>query len=85
MSMKKREISVYDLMKEYKVQAKSVKDFCERYHSRAAYHDRGKDYMDFDLQSHIKEFKEEGYTLSPQGSSTTGDIVSFYGRGEEKL
>jgi hypothetical protein len=35
--------------------------------------------MDYDLQSHIKEFEQNGYTMIPQGSSTTGDVVTFYG------
>jgi hypothetical protein len=71
--------NLYYLMREYAVQAKSVEEFCDKYHSRNAYHDRGEEYMNFDLQDHIKEFKEYGYTIIPQGSSTTGGIVSFYG------
>jgi len=70
---------LYELMKEYIVHAKSVKDFCERYHTRAAYHDRGTEYMEYDLKSHEKELKEDGYTMIPQGSSVTGKPVTFYG------
>jgi hypothetical protein len=72
-------MTTYELMKEYEVQAESVKDFCEKYHSHKAYHDRGAEYMEYDLKSHEKEYKENGYTLIPQGSSSTGEPVSFYG------
>jgi len=74
----------FELFKKYAVQASGVEDFCNRYHSRKAYHDRGKDYMQFDLAGHIKEFKSEGYTMIPQGSTVTGDIVCFYGSNMKK-
>ena len=66
-------------MREYEVKAKNIKDFCDRYHARSAYHDRGADYMACDLQSHEEEFEEYGFAMIPQGSSTTGDIVTFFG------
>ena len=66
-------------MKKYEVQADNVKDFCEKYHKRGAYHDKGAEYMEYDLKCHIKELKEDGYTLIPKSSSSTGEPVSFYG------
>ena len=66
-------------MKKYAVKAADIEDFCNQYHSRRAYHDRGREYMDYDLQSHIKEFKEFRYTTIPASSSTTGDTVTYYG------
>ena len=65
---------------EYAVKAKSVKDFCEKYHKHSAFHERGKDYMDFDIKSHIKDLNEDGYTIIPPSSSITGDIISFFGK-----
>jgi len=69
----------FNMFKKYMVQAESVKDFCEKYHRRDAYHDRGAEYMDVDLQSHIKELEQDGYTIIPKGSSVTGDTVTYYG------
>lgn len=64
--------------------ANSIEDFCLKYHKRSAYHDRGKDYMACDLESHIEEFEKYGYTIIPGTCSTTGDIVSYYGKDDEK-
>ena len=73
-------MSMFESMKKYQVSADSVEDFCNRYHRRGAYHERGKDYMYYDLQSHKDEFKKQGYTMIPKGSSTTGDHVTYYGQ-----
>jgi len=72
-------MNMFEAMKKYAVKAESVKDFCDKYHRINAYHERGKDYMDYDLKEHEKEFEEFGYTMIPQGSSATGGIVTFYG------
>ena len=74
-----KRMPLYESMKKYAVEAASVEDFCNRYHSRSAYHERGKEYMDYDLQDHKTEFEKDGYTMIPQGSSATGDIVTYYG------
>ena len=73
-------MSLYEKFKKYAVAADSVEDFCNRYHRRSAYHDRGSEYMEYDLQDHIKELEKYGYTIIPQGSSTTGDVVAYYGK-----
>ena len=72
-------MTLYELMKKYIVHADSVKDFCEKYHRRGAYHDRGAEYMEYDRKCHEKELKEDGYTMIPKGSSVTGEPVTFYG------
>jgi hypothetical protein len=36
--------------------------------------------MEYDIADHKKEFEENGYTIIPQGSSTNGDVVSYYGK-----
>ena len=77
-------MSQYETFKKYAVPAESVEDFCLKYHRRSAYHDRGADYMEFDLQDHKKEFEECGFTFIPKGSSTTGEIAAYYGRKEIK-
>lgn len=73
------EHSMYETFKKYAVSAKSVEDFCYRYHRRGAYHDRGADYMACDLARHLREFERDGMTCIPQGLSTTGDVVAYYG------
>lgn len=69
----------YVEFQKYAVQANSLLDFCDRYHRRGAYHDRGAEYMQFDYEDHKKELERDGFTFIPGGSSTTGDIVSYYG------
>ena len=73
-------MSLYEKFKKYAMPAESIEDFCLKYHSRRAYHDRGKDYMECDLESHKEEFERYGYTFIPSHDSTTGDIVAYYGR-----
>jgi predicted GNAT family acetyltransferase len=80
---RKQHENLYEAFKKYAVQTNSIEDFCNKYHSHVAYLDRGKGYMKYDLQSHIKEFKENGYSIIPQGSSTTGDIIAYYGNQEQ--
>ena len=72
-------MSFYEKFKKYEVKAESVEDFCYKYHRRSAFHDRGDDYMQYDINDHKKELKKEGYTFIPPSSSTTGDIVAYYG------
>jgi hypothetical protein len=81
--MSKNKKASYDLFqsfKKYAVKANSIEDFCNKYHNAAAFHNRGKEYMEIDIASHKKEFAEEGYTIIPQGSSIIGDVVSYYGK-----
>lgn len=72
--------TLYERFKKYEVKAESLREFCDRYHRRGAYHDRGEDYMQFDYEDHKKELERDGYTIIPQGSSTTGGVVSYYGK-----
>lgn len=72
-------MSLYEAFRKYALPADSLEDFCLKYHKRSAYHDRGADYMECDLQSHKEELEKFGYTFIPKGSSTTGDIISYYG------
>jgi hypothetical protein len=73
-------MTLYEKFKKYQMPADSTEDFCMKYHKRSAYHDRGKEYMECDLQSHKEELEKYGYTIIPGSSSTTGDIVSYYGK-----
>ncbi len=72
-------MTIYEAFKKYSVPADSVEDFCNKYHRRGAYHDRGAEYMQADLKDHIEEFKRNGFTFIPGGTSTTGYIVAYYG------
>ena len=75
---------LYEVFKKDAVPADSVEDFCLKYHRRSAYHDRGKDYMECDLKSHKEELEKYGYTIIPGSSSTTGDVVAYYGKDENE-
>lgn len=73
--------SQYESFKKYEVKpCESLKEFCDTYHRRGAYHDRGEDYMKCDYESHKKDMEVYGFTFIPKGSSTTGDNVSYYGK-----
>ena len=69
-----------EAFRKYEVKADSLKDFCDRYHRRGAYHDRGEKYMQVDYESHRADMERRGFTIIPQGSSTTGYVVSYYGK-----
>lgn len=71
--------SMYEVLKKYEVKAESIEDFCYRYHRRDCFHDRGEAYMEYDINDHKKEFERNGFTMIPTGTSTTGDIVTYYG------
>jgi hypothetical protein len=77
--MAKTRVSMYDAMRKYEVAAASVEDFCDRYHRRDMFHDRGVDYMAVDIAEHKDELARCGFTIIPRGTSVTGDTVSYYG------
>lgn len=70
----------FEAFAKYAVKANSLKEFCDLYHRAGAYHDRGKEYMQADYESHKEELERDGFTFIPQFESTTGDIVSYYGK-----
>ena len=79
--MKTKELfDPYKAFLKYAVKADSLEEFCDKYHRRGAYHDRGEEYMKCDYEDHKAELEREGFTIIPQGSSTTGDVVSYYGK-----
>lgn len=79
--MKHKELyDPYKAFLKYNVKAESLEDFCDRYHRRGAYHERGEEYMRCDYEDHKKELERDGFTIIPQGSSSTGDVVSYYGK-----
>lgn len=77
---KKEPFDPFKAFQKYAVEARSLEDFCDRYHRRGAYHDRGEEYMQYDYEDHKKEMERDGFTFIPPGSSTTGDVVSYYGK-----
>ena len=77
---KKEPYDPYVAFQKYAVKASSLEEFCDRYHRPDAYHDRGEEYMKVDYESHKKDMEREGFTIIPYGSSTTGDVVSYYGK-----
>ena len=73
-------MTLYEIFKKNAVQADSIEDFCNKYHRRGAFHDRGDEYMKADIEDHKKEFETYGYTIIPHGTSTTGEVVAYYGK-----
>lgn len=70
----------YEAFQKYAVKADSLKDFCDLYHRRGAYHDRGEEYMQVDYESHKADMERDGFTFIPRHDSTTGHVVSYYGK-----
>ena len=80
LTMSSNNYEPYEAFQKYAVKADSLQDFCARYHRRGAYHDRGEEYMQADYESHRADMERDGFTIIPQGSSTTGGVVSYYGK-----
>lgn len=70
----------YVAFQKYAVKADSLEEFCDLYHRRGAYHDRGEEYMKADYEDHKKEMERDGFTFIPMHDSTTGYVVSYYGK-----
>lgn len=75
-----KQFEPFEAFAKYAVKADSLQEFCNMYHRRGAYHDRGEEYMKADYEDHKRELERDGFTFIPQGSSTTGYIVSYYGK-----
>lgn len=73
---------MYEKLKKYAVEAASIEEFCDKYHRRDCFHDRGEAYMQYDIEDHKKEFERNGFTIIPKGTSATGDIVAYYGNNK---
>lgn len=73
-------MTLFDEFKKYEVKAKSLEEFCEKYHKPEAYKQRGREYMQADLQSHKQDIEKYGYTFIPAFDSITGNIVAYYGK-----
>ena len=79
--MKEKELyDPYKAFLKYEVKADSLQEFCDLYHRRGAYHDRGEEYMKADYESHKKDMERDGFTFIPAGSTTTGYTMSYYGK-----
>lgn len=79
--MKEKELyDPYKAFAKYAVKADSLEEFCDLYHRRGAYHDRGEEYMKADYESHKKDMERDGFTFIPPSSSTTGYVMSYYGK-----
>lgn len=79
--MKEKELyDPYKAFAKYAVKADSLQEFCDLYHRRGAYHDRGEEYMKADYEDHKKELERDGFTFIPPSSSTTGYTMSYYGK-----
>lgn len=79
--MKQKELyDPYKAFLKYAVKADSLQEFCDLYHRQGAYHDRGEEYMKADYESHKKDMERDGFTFIPASSTTTGYVMSYYGK-----
>ncbi len=78
--MSKEPFDPFKAFRKYEVKADSLEEFCDKYHRRGAYHDRGEEYMKSDYEHHKKEMERDGFTFIPMHDSTTGYVVSYYGK-----
>jgi hypothetical protein len=69
--------SLYNEMKKYIVFAESLQEFIDTWHKPGIItsFNREADYAD-----HKADMEKYGYTIIPASSSSTGRIVSYYGR-----
>lgn len=71
------ENTLFNEMKKYIVYAENLQEFCEKWHKPGMITDfnREADYAD-----HKADIEKYGFTIIPASSSSTGRIVSYYGR-----
>lgn len=69
---------IKELFRDCQVDAESVEDFCNRYHKRESYHERGKEYMKYDIADHKTELESSGYTIITHHESVTGKTVAYF-------
>lgn len=65
-------MDIYEKMKKYQVQA--------RYTKPDRYQRRGPEYVAAVLESAHEDMEKYGFTIIPQHSSVTGDVVAYYGQ-----
>ena len=65
-------------MLRYAVEAKSVKDFLERYTRPACHATRGPEYVSARIAWHSDQVARYGYTIISRHESATGDIVAYF-------
>ena len=77
--MKNDMIDLLENLKKYRVKAKSVEDFLDKYYKPDRYTKRGIQYALSLLESYKESFIKNGYCLISHHDSVTGEIVSFFG------
>jgi len=68
--------------KEYEVKADNVEDFLKRYSKPKAHELRGKEYVEYRINSYKEELKKYGFCFITHHDSITGEIVSWYGNND---
>lgn len=72
-------MDIYEKMKRYQVQAKSVEDFRQRFTKPDRYQKRGPEYVAAVLEYAHNCMERFGYTIISRHDSVTGEIVAYYG------
>lgn len=71
------ENNLFNSFRKYSVHAESLQEFCEVWHKPGKITDYNRE---ADYENHKADLEKYGYTFIPASSSTTGRIVSYYGR-----
>jgi len=72
-------LNLKENFKKYKVPAKSLEDFLNRYYKHERFRGRGDEYARKLIKSHQSDFEQDGYDIISHHDSVTGRIVAYYG------
>jgi hypothetical protein len=67
----------YEAFQKYAVKADSLQDFINRYHKAGKITDFNRE---ADYAGHKEDMERDGFTIIPKGTSSTGEVVSYYGK-----
>ena len=76
---------LYDLYKSYKVKAKSLEDFLNRYYKSERFTERGNEYVQAVIASHKKDLNKYGYTIVSHHDNVTGKVVAYYKQTPQQM
>lgn len=68
----------YESFKKYRVEAKSIEDFLQKYTKHKQHYSRGKEYAQIRIEAHQDYINKYGFTFITHHDSVTGEIVAYY-------
>ena len=78
-------LNLKENFKKYKVPAKSIEDFLNRYYKHDRFRGQGDKYARELIKSHQSDFEEDGYDIISHHDSVTGRIVAYYGPPNKRI